>query len=106
MFGLEWSEIFSIENIWLAVGFLGQGLFAIRWLVQWFSSERQRRSVIPISFWWISMGGAISAALRLGRSAADAALAMSTAAKATPDARHGLLDTTTPRLFKANCRAE
>ncbi len=28
MFGLEWSEIFSLENIWLAVGFLGQGLFA------------------------------------------------------------------------------
>lgn len=59
MFGLEWSEIFSVENIWLAVGFAGQGLFAIRWLVQWFSSERQRRSVIPISFWWISMIGSI-----------------------------------------------
>jgi lipid-A-disaccharide synthase-like uncharacterized protein len=59
MFGYDWNEIFSIEVMWLAIGFTGQGLFAVRWLVQWFHSERQRRSVIPLSFWWLSMGGAI-----------------------------------------------
>ncbi|MEZ5669769.1 MAG: lipid-A-disaccharide synthase N-terminal domain-containing protein [Alphaproteobacteria bacterium] len=59
MFGYEWSEIFSVETLWLTIGFAGQGLFFVRWLVQWFSSERERRSVIPISFWYLSMGGAI-----------------------------------------------
>jgi lipid-A-disaccharide synthase-like uncharacterized protein len=59
MFGYEWSEIFSTKNLWLAVGFAGQGLFAVRWLVQWFASERQRRSVIPISFWYLSMAGSV-----------------------------------------------
>ena len=59
MFGYAWNEIFSVENLWLLVGFVGQGLFAIRWLVQWFTSERQRRSVIPISFWYLSMVGSV-----------------------------------------------
>jgi lipid-A-disaccharide synthase-like uncharacterized protein len=59
MFGYEWSEIFSVKTAWLAVGFTGQGLFFLRWLVQWFASERQRRSVIPVSFWYLSMAGSV-----------------------------------------------
>lgn len=59
MFGYEWNEIFTIETLWVAIGLLGQGMFFIRWLVQWFSSEKQRRSVIPISFWYLSMVGAV-----------------------------------------------
>ena len=47
----------SAETIWLAVGFLGQGLFSARFLVQWIQSERLRRSVIPVAFWWFSLGG-------------------------------------------------
>jgi len=43
--------------IWLAVGFLGQALFSARFLVQWLSSERQRRSVVPLAFWYFSIGG-------------------------------------------------
>ncbi len=58
MFGYEWNEIFSIETLWVLIGLAGQGLFFVRWLVQWFSSEKQRRSVIPISFWYLSMFGA------------------------------------------------
>lgn len=58
MFGYEWNEIFTIETLWVGIGLLGQGMFFIRWLVQWFSSEKQRRSVIPISFWYLSMIGA------------------------------------------------
>jgi lipid-A-disaccharide synthase-like uncharacterized protein len=42
---------------WLMVGFVGQGLFSLRFLVQWFQSERQRRSVIPIEFWYFSLAG-------------------------------------------------
>ena len=40
------------------LGFLGQALFAGRMLVQWLVSERQRRSVVPTVFWWMSLGGA------------------------------------------------
>lgn len=47
----------SPETIWIAVGLLGQGLFSARFLVQWIASERQRRSVIPVAFWYFSLGG-------------------------------------------------
>lgn len=44
---------------WLVIGFGGQALFMARFLVQWLVSERERRSVIPISFWYFSIGGAL-----------------------------------------------
>jgi lipid-A-disaccharide synthase-like uncharacterized protein len=44
---------------WLTVGFLGQALFTARFLVQWLASEKERRSVVPVAFWWLSLlGGA------------------------------------------------
>jgi lipid-A-disaccharide synthase-like uncharacterized protein len=45
------------EWAWLAVGFLGQALFSMRFLVQWLSSEREKRSVIPVEFWYFSVAG-------------------------------------------------
>ncbi|QQR68460.1 MAG: lipid-A-disaccharide synthase N-terminal domain-containing protein [Alphaproteobacteria bacterium] len=42
---------------WVAVGFLGQALFMMRFVVQWIASERARRSVIPHVFWYFSLGG-------------------------------------------------
>ena len=49
------------EHVWLAVGFAGQFLFASRFLVQWFKSEIEGRSVIPVAFWYCSIfGGAVS----------------------------------------------
>ena len=45
------------EQIWLVVGLLGQALFSARFLVQWIASERARRSVIPLAFWTLSLGG-------------------------------------------------
>ena len=47
----------SVEHIWLAVGFLGQAFFSARFLVQWIASEKKRESVIPIYFWYFSVGG-------------------------------------------------
>jgi lipid-A-disaccharide synthase-like uncharacterized protein len=44
---------------WLLVGFAGQGLFMLRFLIQWLQSERQHRSVIPVSFWYFSVAGAL-----------------------------------------------
>jgi lipid-A-disaccharide synthase-like uncharacterized protein len=43
--------------LWLAVGLLGQALFSMRFLVQWWRSERAGRSVVPIAFWYLSLGG-------------------------------------------------
>lgn len=40
---------------WLGVGVLGQGLFAMRFLVQWIATERRRKSVVPTAFWWLSL---------------------------------------------------
>ena len=45
------------ELIWVLVGFGGQALFTARFLAQWIASERARRSVMPIAFWWFSIGG-------------------------------------------------
>jgi lipid-A-disaccharide synthase-like uncharacterized protein len=47
------------ERVWLVIGFLGQGLFASRFIIQWFKSERERRSVIPVAFWYCSLFGGI-----------------------------------------------
>jgi lipid-A-disaccharide synthase-like uncharacterized protein len=44
---------------WLIVGFAGQALWSSRFVVQWFASERAGRSVMPASFFWISLAGAV-----------------------------------------------
>jgi lipid-A-disaccharide synthase-like uncharacterized protein len=45
------------ELIWVLVGFGGQALFTARFIAQWIASERARRSVMPVAFWWFSIGG-------------------------------------------------
>ena len=44
-------------DLWLIVGLLGQLLFSLRFFVQWLASEREKRSIVPISFWYFSIGG-------------------------------------------------
>ena len=44
-------------SFWLVVGFVGQALFAGRFVVQWIASEKEKKSVIPIYFWFFSIGG-------------------------------------------------
>ena len=48
------------ETIWLAVGFLGQALFSARFLVQWIRSEKEKKSVFPIAFWYFSIAGGLT----------------------------------------------
>ncbi len=48
------------ESIWLAVGFLGQALFSARFLVQWLKSEKEKKSVFPIAFWYFSIAGGVT----------------------------------------------
>jgi lipid-A-disaccharide synthase-like uncharacterized protein len=45
-------------NWWAVFGMVGQLLFAARFIVQWLASERAGRSVVPLSFWFFSIGGA------------------------------------------------
>ena len=47
------------SNLWLAVGFLGQALFSARFIVQWLVSEKRRRSVTPVAFWYFSLAGGV-----------------------------------------------
>ena len=59
-----WLEsIFNITSpvgvAWVALGLMGQLVFTGRMLVQWLASERSGRSVIPVAFWWMSLGGAV-----------------------------------------------
>ena len=44
---------------WLVVGFLGQALFGMRFIIQWIISEKRRESVIPLPFWYLSIGGSL-----------------------------------------------
>jgi lipid-A-disaccharide synthase-like uncharacterized protein len=48
------------ETIWLGIGFLGQGMFFMRFLVQWIASEIQKRSIIPLAFWYFSFFGGLT----------------------------------------------
>jgi lipid-A-disaccharide synthase-like uncharacterized protein len=47
------------DGWWLLVGFGGQALFMGRFVIQWLASERRGRSVIPVSFWYLSILGAL-----------------------------------------------
>ena len=59
--------LFRVLNIttplglaWVVLGFAGQALFTGRMLLQWWASEKLKRSVVPESFWWASLiGGAM-----------------------------------------------
>lgn len=46
-------------DLWVLLGFAAQGLFTGRFLVQWIASERAGRSVIPVAFWYFSVGGGL-----------------------------------------------
>ena len=53
------ENLSNTELIFLIIGFLGQGLFASRFVFQWIYSEKKGRSSIPIVFWYLSIFGGI-----------------------------------------------
>ena len=53
------NNLSQIEVIFLIIGFVGQGLFASRFIVQWIYSEKKGESQIPIVFWYLSIFGGI-----------------------------------------------
>ena len=58
--GAYFQDVFvSKLDWWVLLGFVAQGLFAMRFLVQWIASERAGRSVIPLAFWIFSICGGL-----------------------------------------------
>jgi lipid-A-disaccharide synthase-like uncharacterized protein len=49
----------AMRQAWLIIGFTGQIVFSLRFLVQWLASERRGKSVIPVAFWHISLIGSV-----------------------------------------------
>lgn len=60
------NPVFRLLNItnwaslaWVVIGFGGQIAFSGRTLLQWFVSEKERRSIVPTAFWWMSLVGGV-----------------------------------------------
>lgn len=57
---LEYFNITSTRDlIWLTIGIVAQLAFSARFLIQWISSEKARKSVMPVAFWWFSIIGGL-----------------------------------------------
>lgn len=52
-------DILNNLDYWTIFGFSAQFVFLMRFAMQWFHSEKQKKSVIPMSFWYLSIVGAI-----------------------------------------------
>ena len=46
-------------NGWVVFGFLGQAIFAARFIIQWIVSEKKKESFVPLSFWYFSIAGGV-----------------------------------------------
>ena len=54
------NDVFIIKfDAWVILGFVAQAFFTMRFLVQWIASERARKSVVPVAFWFFSIGGGV-----------------------------------------------
>ena len=50
----------TIDEIWICIGLIGQFLFSCRFIVQWLASEINKKSIIPIAFWYFSIFGSLT----------------------------------------------
>lgn len=48
-----------ISLFWHALGTVGTILFSSRFWIQWWFAERSHASNLPLSFWWLSLSGAL-----------------------------------------------
>ncbi len=48
--GVDW-------DFWKVLGWAGNGLFGSRFFVQWWATEKHKRVVVPMAFWWLSLVG-------------------------------------------------
>lgn len=54
------ATLTTAEIIWVAIGFAGQALFSMRFIIQWFVSERAKKSIVPVAFWYFSVLGGVT----------------------------------------------
>ena len=54
-----WANLPLAEKIWIGVGFIGQAVFGMRFVVQWIATERHKKSVVPVAFWYMSLIGSV-----------------------------------------------
>lgn len=52
---LDWTD----SSLWLALGLVGNAIFASRFFVQWMASERAGTSTVPVAFWYLSIAGSL-----------------------------------------------
>ncbi|MBI1207820.1 MAG: lipid A biosynthesis protein [Azospirillum sp.] len=50
----------AVDLVWTGVGLLGQLMFSMRFIYQWFRSEQVKRSVVPEAFWYFSFFGGVT----------------------------------------------
>jgi len=49
--GIEW-------HVWKVIGWAGNITFSTRFFVQWYYTEKMKKVVVPVAFWWLSLIGA------------------------------------------------
>jgi lipid-A-disaccharide synthase-like uncharacterized protein len=53
----KWAETSTTELVWIGIGFGAQGMFFMRFVIQWLASEKAKKSVMPHAFWYWSIAG-------------------------------------------------
>jgi lipid-A-disaccharide synthase-like uncharacterized protein len=48
--------VFDVD-LWVVMGLIAQGMFFMRFFVQWVISERRGKSTVPLAFWIFSVLG-------------------------------------------------
>lgn len=58
---LDWfHSVFVMQfDFWIILGFFAQAMFMMRFVIQWIASERVGRSIVPVAFWFFSIGGGV-----------------------------------------------
>ncbi len=56
--GAWWPDSW-FGRFWVIFGISAQLIFTARFVVQWVASERRGKSHVPVSFWYLSLVGAV-----------------------------------------------
>ena len=51
--------LYADSPMWTVIGFMGAAIFGSRFILQWLASEKAGRSVMPLSFWFLSIAGGL-----------------------------------------------
>ncbi|WP_310619613.1 lipid-A-disaccharide synthase N-terminal domain-containing protein [Flexibacterium corallicola] len=56
---LSWLHTVFVQqlDLWVILGMIAQALFMMRFVIQWIASERVGKSIVPVAFWFFSIGG-------------------------------------------------